>query len=121
MSEILLADDDRAVRRGYRALFEDEGYAVRTARNGDEALALFAERRPDLVLLDVMMPRKNGIAVCREIRRVDEAVPILFVTAAPSEAGLVRGLGHGADDYIDKARSSEELLARVAAALRRSR
>ena len=119
MKEILIADDESLMRKSMRALFEGEGYAVRTARDGADALAKFAERRPDLLLLDVMMPVKNGIAVCSEIRRTDPLLPILFFTAMPSEAGLVRGLGLGADDYIDKARSSEELLARVAAALRR--
>ena len=120
MGEILLADDDPIARRGYRALLEGEGHSVRVARDGEDAVAKFAERRPDLVLLDVMMPRMNGIAACTEIRKSDPLVPILFFTAMPSEAGLVRGLGLGADDYIDKAKSPEELLARVAAALRRA-
>ena len=120
MGEILLADDDPIARRGYRALLEGEGHSVRVARDGEDAVAKFAERRPDLVLLDVMMPRMNGIAACAEIRKADPLVPILFFTAMPSEAGLVRGLGLGADDYIDKAKSPEELLARVAAALRRA-
>lgn len=119
MKEILIADDELAMRRAYRAMFESEGYAVRLARNGDEALAAFAERRPDLVLLDVMMPGRNGIAVCEEMRRADKAVPILFFTAAPSEASLVRGLGLGADDYVDKAVGREVLLARVRSAIAR--
>ena len=119
--DILLADDDAVVRRSYRALFEGEGYSVRTARDGAEAVAMFAERRPDIVLLDVMMPRTSGTAACAEIRESDPRVPILFFTAMPSDVGAVRALGFGADDYIDKAKSSEELLARVASALRRSR
>jgi DNA-binding response OmpR family regulator len=94
---------------------------VRTARNGEEAVAMFAERRPDLVLLDVMMPRMSGTAACAAIRGSDPLVPILFFTAMPSDVGAVRALGFGADDYIDKAKSPEELLARVASALRRSR
>ena len=119
--EILVVDDDVAVRKSYRLLFEGEGYAVRTARNGEEGLRLVAERRPDLVLLDVMMPKTNGIAVCQEIRRTDPRLPILFFTAMPSDVSLVRGLGCGADDYIDKTRPPEEFLARVNAALRRVR
>ena len=119
--DILLADDEPVVRKTYRALFEGEGYSVRTARNGEEAVAMFAERRPDLVLLDVMMPRMSGTAACAAIRGSDPLVPILFFTAMPSDVGAVRALGFGADDYIDKAKSPEELLARVASALRRSR
>lgn len=107
------------MRRAYRTMFESEGYVVRLARNGDEALAKFAERRPDLLLLDVMMPGMNGIAVCAEIRKTDRLTPILFFTAAPSEASLVRALGLGADDYVDKAVGSEELFARVRAAIAR--
>lgn len=119
-AEILIAEDEPSARRGFRALFEGEGYAVRTARDGEEALAKFRERRPDAVLLDVMMPKMNGIIACAEIRRSDPLVPILFFTAMPSDVGAVRALGLGADDYIDKAKSPEELLARVAAVLRRA-
>ena len=119
-AEILIAEDEPTARRGFRVLFEGEGYAVRTARDGEEALAKFKEHRPDAVLLDVMMPKMNGIAACAEIRKSDPLVPILFFTAMPSDVGAVRALGLGADDYIDKAKSPEELLARVAAALRRA-
>ena len=119
-AEVLIAEDEPSARRGFRALFEGEGYAVRTARDGEEALAKFNERRPDAVLLDVMMPKMNGIAACAEIRKSDHLVPILFFTAMPSDVGAVRALGLGADDYIDKAKSPEELLARVAAVLRRA-
>ena len=119
-AEVLIAEDEPSARRGFRALFEGEGYAVRTARDGAEAVAKFLERRPDAVLLDVMMPKMNGIAACAEIRKSDPLVPILFFTAMPSDVGAVRALGLGADDYIDKAKSSEELLARVAAVLRRA-
>ena len=119
-AEVLIAEDEPSARRGFRALFEGEGYAVRTARDGEEALAKFNERRPDAVLLDVMMPKMNGIAACAEIRKSDPLVPILFFTAMPSDVGAVRALGLGADDYIDKAKSPEELLARVAAVLRRA-
>ena len=119
-AEILIAEDEPSARRGFRALFEGEGYAVRTARDGEEALAKFRESRPDAVLLDVMMPKMNGIIACAEIRKSDPLVPILFFTAMPSDVGAVRALGLGADDYIDKAKSPDELLARVAAVLRRA-
>lgn len=117
--KVLIADDDPVMRRAYRSMFEAEGFSVTVAKDGDEAVAKFAECRPDVVLLDVMMPRKNGLAACAEIRSADPLVPILFFTAMPTEATLVRGLGFGADDYIDKERSPEEFLARVRAALRR--
>jgi DNA-binding response OmpR family regulator len=117
--DILVVDDELAARKSFRALLEGEGYSVRTARDGADALAKFSERRPDLVLLDVMMPRMNGTAACAEIRRLDPIVPILFFTAMPSDVGAVRALGFGADDYIEKSRPPEVLLARIAAALRR--
>lgn len=120
MATILIADDDRVARNSFKEIFEAEGYAVRLAKDGAEAVRKFAEESPDLLLLDVMMPRMNGLAACAEIRRSDSITPILFITSMPSEISLVRGLGMGADDYIDKARSPEELLARVGAALRKS-
>lgn len=119
MAEILLADDDRTARASFKALLESEGFTVRTVRNGDEAVAGFQARRPDLVLLDVMMPKKNGIVACGEIRALDARVPVIFITAMPSDVSLVRGLGMGADDYVGKDRSPAELVARVRAALRR--
>ena len=91
------------------------------AADGAEGINSFKLYEPDLVLLDVMMPKTNGIAVCQEIRRTDPRLPILFFTAMPSDVSLVRGLGCGADDYIDKTRPPEEFLARVDAALRRVR
>ena len=117
--DILLVDDERTVRDGFRSLLESDGYEVRVARGGTDALRKFAERRPGLVILDVMMPDLNGIAVCKEIRKTDAVTPVLFFTAAPSECGLVRAFGSGGDDYISKTCSAEELLARVGAAIRR--
>ena len=119
MATILIADDERMTRNSYKTLFEAEGFSVRLAKDGAEAVRLFLEGRPDLVLLDVMMPKMNGLAACAEIRKSDALVPILFFTALPSDVSLVRGLGLGGDDYIDKARSPEELVARVRAALRK--
>jgi len=101
-------------------MFESDGYEVATAKDGAEALAKFGAGRFDLVLLDVMMPRMNGLDACAEIRRRDALVPVLFFTAMPSEASAVKALGHGADDYIEKGRPPEELRARVRAALRRT-
>jgi len=120
MSSILLVDDDAAIRRTFRVLLEGEGYAVRVARNAEDALAKLSEARPDLVLLDVMMPGRNGFAVCGEIRKTDKLLPVLFLTALDSEADQVRGFGLGADDYISKTTGDAELLARVRRALDRA-
>ena len=120
MSEILIVDDERAVRNGLRALLEAEGFSARVARSGDEALRLVAERRPDVVLLDVMMPGKGGIQTCEELRRDDPLLQILFLTAVPSDTTKLRAFGAGADDYIEKGSNPDVLVARVRAALRRA-
>ena len=100
--EILLADDERAFRSGMKALLESEGFAVRTARDGEAAVRKFAERVPDVVILDVMMPRMNGFRACEEIRKTDRRVPVVFLTAKDDEVDQVRALGLGADDYVSK-------------------
>ena len=119
MKEILVVDDERTVRAAYRRLFEGEGYAVRLARGGADALRLFDERRPDAVLLDVDMPDMNGYAVCRELRRRDSAVPVVFLTAMEGDADQLRGLDSGADDYVFKTAANAVLVARVASAIAR--
>ena len=119
-ADILIAEDEPAIRDGLAALLESEGYSVRAAADGDEALRLYRERRPDLLLLDVMMPRLNGYAVCTEIRRTDPDVPIVFLTAKDGEVDELRGLSIGADDYISKTATEAVMLARIAAALRRA-
>ena len=118
-ADILLADDERAVRRFLKEVLEGRGYAVRTAANGDQALGLYRARRPDLLLLDVMMPGKGGFEVCEAVRREDPETPVVFLTALDSEADEIRGLGVGADAYVAKSASEDVLLARIAAALRR--
>lgn len=117
--DILLAEDDRTIRRHVASLLAAAGHSVRGTRDGRAALRAFGEARPDLVLLDVMMPVMDGFAVCREIRRKDPFVPILFLTALESEADQLKGLGFGADDYVFKTAGDAILLARVAAAFRR--
>lgn len=120
MAEILIVDDERVLREGLKNMLSGEGYAVRMARDGDEALVKIAERRPDLVLLDVMMPRSNGFHCCSEIRKSDALLPVVFLTAKDSEADQVRGLGLGADDYVSKDAAESVLLARIARALVRA-
>ena len=119
MAEILIADDERVLREGLKAMLLGEGHAVRTARDGEDALRKISERAPDLVLLDVMMPKMNGFKTCEEIRKADRAVPVIFLTAKDSEADQVRGLGLGADDYVSKDAGETLLLARINRALAR--
>ena len=117
---ILVAEDDPSILAGVADLLRIEGYAVEEAADGLAALESFRGRLPDLVLLDVMMPKMNGYDVCREIRKKDPATPILMLTARGEEIDRVLGLELGADDYIVKPFGMAELLARVRSALRRS-
>ena len=120
-ADVILADDERVVRLSISALLESSGFAVRVAKNGEEALRLYRERRPDLMLLDVMMPKGNGYEVCETVRRTDVDTPVLFLTALDSDVDELKGLGVGADAYISKTVSNDVLLARIAAAIRRHR
>lgn len=117
--KILLADDDPMIVDALEHQLRREGYEVMTALDGRQALDRFAECAPDLVLLDVMMPKLNGWDVCREIRRRSH-VPILMLTARDDEFDRVLGLELGADDYITKPFSTRELVARIRANLRRA-
>jgi two-component system phosphate regulon response regulator PhoB len=121
--KLLLVEDDQALAELLEYRFESEGYDVRTSADGDEALMLAAEDVPDLVILDWMIEGTSGIEVCRRLRRdkATAAVPIIMLTAREAEDDRVRGLDTGADDYITKPFSPRELLARVAAVLRRVR
>jgi len=118
---VLVAEDDTNIRDGLVDTLVSDGYEVDAARDGGAALALFGKRRYDLVILDIMMPEKSGYDVCREIRAVNQAVPVLMLTAKGEEADKVIGLRLGADDYVSKPFGVRELLARIAALLRRSR
>ena len=115
---ILVADDDEMIVDALRYQLEKEGYGVLVAHDGAQALALAQSRKPDLLLLDVMMPKMQGWEVCREIRR-ESTVPILMLTARGEEMDRVLGLELGADDYIVKPFAFRELLARIRANLRR--
>ena len=119
IATILFADDDRIIRTSVAEALRHVGYRVVVAKDGIEAVALHREERPDLVLLDVGMPKKNGRETCEDIRKTDSNVPILFFTAFDEEADQIAGLGCGADDFISKDASSEILLARISSALRR--
>lgn len=119
MADILLAEDDADVRKWVAVALESEGHSVRVAPDGEAALETFRAQRPDLLVLDVMMPRKDGLAVCREVRASDPALPVLMLTARNTEKDKLAGFGVGADDYVTKPFSMGELFARVAALLRR--
>ena len=118
-SEILFVDDDRVIRKTYRAAFESDGFAVRDARNGEEGLAAFREKRPDVVVLDMMMPKMNGLETCRAIRQIDAHVPILFLSCLAEDTKKLRAYDSGADDYIEKTTNLEVVLAKLHAILRR--
>ena len=119
--KVLIAEDDLYTRRAVSEILKAEGWTVFAAPDGRSALDLFRAHRPGLVCLDVMMPELSGYDVCREIRRIDPAVPVLFVSAKSEEIDKVLGLELGADDFIVKPFGARELLARVRAVLRRSR
>lgn len=116
--KILVAEDDREIRMLLKKYLEKEGYEVDTACDGAEALASFERYPYHLVLLDVMMPKMDGIEVCRRLRNQSN-IPILMLTAKDGEVDMILGLGMGADDYITKPFRINEVLARVKAQLRR--
>lgn len=117
---ILVVDDDRAVRESLRRSLSFNGYSVELAQDGVEALEAIAGDRPDAVVLDVMMPRLDGLEVCRQLRSTGDDLPILVLTARDSVSERVAGLDAGADDYLPKPFALEELLARMRALLRRT-
>jgi len=117
---ILVVDDDRAVRESLRRSLSFNGYSVELAQDGQEALELITRDRPDAVVLDVMMPRLDGLEVCRRLRSSGDDLPILVLTARDSVSERVAGLDAGADDYLPKPFALEELLARMRALLRRT-
>ena len=117
--KILIAEDDRNIRAGLADTLELEGYEPVEAADGNAALAAYREHRPDLLLLDIMMPGLSGYEVCRRIREHDSLVPIIMLTAKSEEIDKVLGLELGADDYVTKPFGLRELLARIGARLRR--
>lgn len=120
MSKILIIEDEPDMVIGLRDNFELEGYDVAVARDGAEGLKTAFESRPDLILLDLMLPKMSGLDVCRNLRRKGFTGPVLMLTARGQEVDKVLGLEVGADDYITKPFSLNELLARVRAHLRRA-
>jgi two-component system response regulator MprA len=118
-SRVLVVDDDRAVRESLRRSLEFNGYAVFLASDGAEALASISGNAPDVVVMDVMMPRLDGLEATRALRKAGNDVPILVLTARDAVGDRVEGLDAGADDYLTKPFALQELLARLRALLRR--
>jgi DNA-binding response OmpR family regulator len=116
---ILIIEDDPAMLRGLKDNFEYEGYRVQTASDGDAGLKAALALQPDLIILDLMLPKVNGYEICRLIRKEGLEMPIIMLTAKGQEEDIIRGLELGADDYLTKPFSIRELLARAAAFLRR--
>ena len=119
MSRILIIEDDRAILRGLKDNLEYESYDVLTATEGEQGYRLIQEHHPDLIILDLMIPKMDGYELCRKVRSEGIATPILMLTARSEEVDRVQGLDLGADDYVTKPFSVPELLARIRAILRR--
>ncbi len=118
--KILIAEDDPVTGDSIHKILTMEGFSPVLARDGEEALKLWSEEKPDLVCLDIMMPKKDGFSVCREIRAEDSTTPVLFLSAKNEEVDVVVGLELGADDFIRKPFGKHELVARIRRALRRT-
>src|SRR5213075_3517642 len=121
MTKILIVEDEPNMVAGLRDNFEFEGYEVLSAYDGSEGLEKALATSPDLVVLDVMMPKMSGLDVCKQLKAKRPSIPIIMLTARGQEIDKVVGLELGADDYVTKPFSVRELLARVNAVLRRSR
>jgi two-component system, OmpR family, response regulator MprA len=119
-AEVLVVDDDPQLREALTRALQLEGYQVTTASNGAQALDAVSKHRPDLMVLDVMMPYVGGLDVCRTLRQRRDRLPILVLTARDEVGDRVTGLDAGADDYLTKPFALEELRARIRALLRRS-
>src|SRR3954452_23808067 len=120
-TRVLIVEDDEAMSIALRDGFQYEGYAVTVAKDGETGLQMATADSPDLILLDVMLPKMTGLDICKHLRGTGSAVPIIMLTARGQEIDKVLGLKVGADDYITKPFGFMELLARAEAVLRRSR
>jgi two-component system, OmpR family, response regulator MprA len=118
--EVLVADDERAVREAVGRALRLEDYSVHLAQDGEQALQMVGTAKPDVVILDVLMPEIDGLEVCRRMREAGDPTPVLMLTARDAITDRVAGLDAGADDYLVKPFALEELLARLRALLRRT-
>ncbi len=118
--KVLLAEDDQHIRQGLADVLASEGYTVHAAADGEEALAMFDEVAPDFALLDIMMPKRDGYEVCKELLRRRPGLPVIFISAKSEEIDRVVGLELGADDFIAKPFGVREVVARIRAVTRRA-
>jgi len=118
--KVLLAEDDEAIRQGLTEVLESEGYQVVQAADGEAALERFRAEDPEVALLDIMMPKKNGYDVCRELLKARPQLPVIFISAKSEEIDRVLGLELGADDFISKPFGVREVVARLRAVTRRA-
>src|SRR5271157_79828 len=121
MDTVLIIEDDATMLTALKDNFEFKGYKVLTAADGEKGLRAALNGKPDLILLDIMLPKINGYEICRLIREAKLEMPIIMLTAKGEESDIVLGLNLGADDYVTKPFSIKELLARAAAFLRREK
>jgi DNA-binding response OmpR family regulator len=121
MPNIYIVDDEDVIRDNLGFALKKEGYTVSPHPNGQEAWEAFQKAPPDLVLLDIMMPKMDGLELCRRIRKIDEHVPILFLSSRDEELDRIIGLEMGGDDYLCKPFSIRELLVRIKVILKRAR
>ena len=119
MKTILVIEDDISILSGLKDNLEYESYAVLTETNGEKGLHAALNKKPDLILLDIMLPGMNGYEVCRRVKKENSEIPVIMITARGSEMDKVSGLDIGADDYVTKPFSIPELMARIRAAMRR--
>jgi DNA-binding response OmpR family regulator len=119
MRKVLIIEDNSAMLRGLKDNFELKGYRVKTAQDGERGLKAALTEKPDLIILDIMLPKINGYEICSEVRKKNFDMPIIMLTAKDQEADIVLGLNLGADDYVTKPFSIKELMARAEAFMRR--
>jgi DNA-binding response OmpR family regulator len=119
MRKVLIIEDNSAMLRGLKDNFELKGYGVKTAQDGEQGLNAALTEEPDLIILDIMLPKINGYEICSEVRKKNLDMPIIMLTAKDQESDIILGLNLGADDYVTKPFSIKELLARSEAFMRR--
>lgn len=120
MKKILLIEDDNTIVEGLTAAFKFHGFTLFSAGNGEDGFYLLGTEKPDLVILDIMLPGHDGFEICRKIRELDRRTPVIMLTAKSRENDKIQGFESGADDYVTKPFSARELIARVNAILKRS-
>lgn len=119
MRSVLIVEDNEAMLRGLEDNFELKGYRVKTARDGEQGLNAALSENPDLIILDIMLPKMNGYEICSQVRKKNLDMPIIMLTAKDQESDVILGLNLGADDYMTKPFSIKELMARAEAFMRR--